>query len=160
MSENKNDSYRMAWVRSGLRGMWLKWPPRHEVIADAKIPAPPGGRFKNFYVCAICTKGFPRKEVEVDHYPVACGSLKSVNDLPSFVDNLFCSKDNLRVVCKRCHVMHTNGYTEVDMLVAEFARKPVAEQRKVVYSIGGTEDDVKNAATRSAFYRKHVSLQK
>ena len=56
--------------------------------------------------------------------------------------------------------MHTNGYTEADMLVAEFARKPVAEQRKVVYSIGGTEDDVKNAATRSAFYRKHVSLQK
>ena len=154
-----NDSYRMQWVRAGLRKMWLKWPPRYEVIAEAKVKAPAGGRAKNHYLCAICEVSFPIKDVEVDHYPVACGSLKTIDDIRNFADNLFCSKDNLRVVCKRCHVKHTHGYTEVDMLVSEFKKKPVAVQKDIMYTLGATYADMRSVETRCAFYRKHVEQE-
>jgi 5-methylcytosine-specific restriction endonuclease McrA len=33
--------------------------------------------------------------------------LKTYNDLPAFVKNLFCEEDNLQVLCKPCHDVKT-----------------------------------------------------
>jgi hypothetical protein len=45
---------------------------------------------------------------EVDHIqPV--GSLKCAEDLPQFVERLFCEIDNYRVLCIECHKKVTHG---------------------------------------------------
>jgi hypothetical protein len=42
------------------------------------------------------------KEVAVDHI-VPAGQLRSFDDLPKFVEILFCEADNLQVLCHACH---------------------------------------------------------
>ena len=93
-----------GWIRAILRKGWLRWPPRYQVLADAKHYSPDGWRWK----CSECGEGFKNKDVEVDHItPV--GTLRDVQDLPTFVSNLFVAPDKLRVVCKPCHKRITHG---------------------------------------------------
>ena len=48
------------------------------------------------------------KEISVDHI-VPAGSLKTYDDLPGFVERLFCEEDNLQILCKdNCHQAKTN----------------------------------------------------
>lgn len=63
-------------------------------------------RTKWEYKCSECKKWFKTKDVQVDHIKPA-GSLKDYSDLPQFVENLFCEKDNLQVMCKPCHAVKT-----------------------------------------------------
>lgn len=98
-----------GFIRSGLRAKWVRWPVRYDVLNESKVPYDgPDKRTKFLYKCAICGGKFKQKEVEVDHYPVACGSLRCFEDLPHFVSTLFCEKENLRVVCKSCHTEYSN----------------------------------------------------
>lgn len=102
-----------GFIRSGLRAKWLKWGVRYDVMNDAKVQYfGPDKRTKWLYRCAVCKNDFKQKEVEVDHYPIACGSLKCPEDIAHFVTTLFCEKDNLRVVCRECHQVWTNEERE------------------------------------------------
>jgi len=42
------------------------------------------------------------KEVAVDHI-IPAGTLRCADDLPQFVERLFCEVDGLQVLCKTCH---------------------------------------------------------
>ena len=96
-----------GFIRSGLRSKWSRWPPRFDVLADAKRPyVGTSVRTKYAYECAICKKLHPQKEVEVDHL-VPCGTLKTFEDLPTFVSRLFVEKEHLRVLCKPCLLVIT-----------------------------------------------------
>jgi len=102
----------MAFLRSGLRSKANRWPPKYQVLNEAKRPYKgPNKRQKYEYKCAICKKWHPQKNVEVDHI-VPVGSLTCLDDLPGFVERLFCSKDGLRVVCKPCHKIITKEQRE------------------------------------------------
>ncbi len=93
----------MGWVRSLLRRGTLKWKPRNDALILARRPYDgPDKRRKWEYECAICGLYFPRKQVEVDHKDEA-GTLTSLDDLPGFVERLFCEVEWLRVLCKECH---------------------------------------------------------
>lgn len=95
-----------GFVRSKLRAGWVNWPPRYDALAAAKRNAEPGQRHKFEYQCAICKCWHKQKDVEVDHI-IPIGSLKSLEELPVFVDRLFAPADKLRVVCKPCHLRLT-----------------------------------------------------
>lgn len=97
-----------GFVRSALRKAWLRWPPRYAALNAAESGI---GKLRRWR-CAICDGDFLKKDVEVDHFPVACGSLKDYDDLPRFVKTLYCEADNLRVVCKTCHKAHTKQQRE------------------------------------------------
>lgn len=97
-----------SFIRSALRRAFTRYPVKFKVLAAAARKVV-GKRHKTEYQCAACNNWFKQSEVEVDHYPVACGSLKDYTDLPAFVENLFCEEDGLRVVCKPCHKEHTYG---------------------------------------------------
>lgn len=96
-----------SFIRSGLRAKWVRYPVRYQVLRKASRPVT-GQRHKTEYQCSVCEGWFKQKEVEVDHYPNACGSLRTYEDLPRFCENLFCEEDNLRVICKTCHKEHSN----------------------------------------------------
>jgi 5-methylcytosine-specific restriction endonuclease McrA len=95
-----------SFIRSALRQKSRWWKPIAESKAKAKrkYTGPQKGRGKQKweYQCASCLDWFPDKEVNVDHR-IPAGTLRCANDLPGFVERLFCEVDNLQVLCSTCH---------------------------------------------------------
>jgi len=95
-----------GFIRSGLREKHQRWKPRSEAIrlASRKLKA---DKRKVEVKCALCKKWWGRREIHADHVtPV--GSLMSYQDLPGFVERLFCEVEGYRVLCKECHKSVTN----------------------------------------------------
>lgn len=102
-----SESRYWSFIRSNLRRAWTKYPVKFHVLNKARRPYKgDDARTKWEYKCSICTKWWKMKQVEVDHIKPA-GALRCYADLPSFVNNLLCEEDNLRVVCKECHKIVT-----------------------------------------------------
>ena len=93
-----------GFIRSSLRSAFTKWGPKHQAKKDAKVAY-------NQYECASCREVFGSKDVEVDHI-VPAGSLKTFDDLPGFVERMFCEADGFQVLCKPCHQAKTNAERE------------------------------------------------
>lgn len=92
-----------SWIRSGLRQKSRWWKPVAEAKKRARIPYKgPNKRLKWVYVCANCKNQFKGNEVNVDHI-IPAGTLKCYDDLPGFVERLFCEADGLQVLCNPCH---------------------------------------------------------
>jgi len=92
-----------SFLRSNLRLASRKWAPRKQVELAARRPSQSDNKkLKWEYQCSICSGWFPHKEIEVDHI-VPAGTLLSLNDIAGFVERLFCEKENLAVLCYKCH---------------------------------------------------------
>ena len=95
------------FIRSALRMAWNKYPAKYAALQKArKAVDKPLARHKYELQCACCEQWFPQKDVQVDH-KVGAGSLKTYNDLPQFVERLFCGVDNLQILCRSCHMAKT-----------------------------------------------------
>ena len=97
-----------SFVRAALRSAYRRWPPKYEVLREARSGYKGKGRQKYQYTCCTCKQKFKATEVEVDH-KVPAGSLKDYEDLPMFVKRLFCPKEQLQVICKPCHKEKTKN---------------------------------------------------
>ena len=95
-----------SFIRSALRRSYSRWPPKFEVMKEARREYKGPGRQKYEYQCAECKKWFPQKQVQVDHI-VPAGSLRDWDDLVEFTQKLLCGKDGLQVLCKECHAKKT-----------------------------------------------------
>jgi 5-methylcytosine-specific restriction endonuclease McrA len=102
-----------SFLRSNLRLTSRKWAPisRHALNACKRPSQSDNKRLKFEHQCAQCLGWFPRKQVEVDHI-VPAGSLRSFEDIPGFVQRLFCETDGLVVLCERCHQAKTYSSPE------------------------------------------------
>lgn len=106
-------------IRSMLRKEWRHSQPYRDALKRAKIPYPHPGRRKFSIKCESCrdeyalqerievgkTKTGNIKEVlayQIDH-KIDAGSLKTFDDLSGFAERLFCSPDELQVLCYHCH---------------------------------------------------------
>jgi len=92
-----------SFIRSALRQKSRWWKP----ISICKLNARrdytgPGKRQKYEYQCKKCKKWYPEKQINVDHI-IPAGSLNCAQDVPLFVERLFCEQDNLQVLCVTCH---------------------------------------------------------
>ena len=99
-----------SFLRSVLRRGTTKYPVKFQVKEAARRPkdkAKPG-RHRFEYECVDCNDWFPDKEVILDHI-IPCGSLNDFDDLPGFVERLFCEPDNLQVMCVPCHHVKTKA---------------------------------------------------
>lgn len=98
-----------SFIRSGLRQKSRWWKPITQCKLEAKRPyTGPLKRQKFEYQCNECKGWFPEKMVNVDHICQA-GSLNCAQDLPAFVERLFCETDNLQVLCEACHNVKTQN---------------------------------------------------
>lgn len=91
----------MSVLRAGSR----RWPPKYQTLNEAyvgqKINSKTGREAKH-YLCATCCGEFPSKDVQVDHIdPVVPAS--GFISWDSTIERLFCSKDNMQVLCSVCH---------------------------------------------------------
>lgn len=92
-----------GFLRSGLRQLSLKWPPLREIMRRDRRPySGPDRRTKWEHQCELCRGWFPAKEIHVDHV-LPCGRLSSLEDLPGFVERLFCEPDGIRKLCVGCN---------------------------------------------------------
>jgi hypothetical protein len=92
-----------SFIRSALRQKSRWWKPITECKMKARRPYKgPNKRQKFEYLCNSCNRWFPEKQINVDHI-VGAGSLNCGQDLPGFVDRLFCEQDNLQCLCTTCH---------------------------------------------------------
>ena len=92
-----------TFIRSGLRRLSMRWQPKIEAKNAARRPNQGSNkRAKWQYQCASCKLWFYGKETQVDHIkPV--GTLQRAEDLPLFVERLFCEANGLQVLCTGCH---------------------------------------------------------
>lgn len=102
-----------GFLRSNLRLMSRKWPPRKSVLlASRRVSQSTNKRLKWEYQCSECKNWFPEKQgksklVEVDHL-TPCGSLSSWDEFKVFAERLFCEPEQMVVRCKECHQAKTN----------------------------------------------------
>jgi len=92
-----------SFIRSALRQKSRFWKPILQCkLNSRRIYKGPNKRQKFEYLCKHCGKWFQEKKINVDHIRPA-GSLNCAQDLPGFVERLFCEVDNLQVLCTTCH---------------------------------------------------------
>lgn len=98
-----------SFIRSGLRQKSRWWKPITQCKLNAKRAYKGVNKRQKFeYQCNSCKKWFAEKNINVDHIEPA-GSLNCANDLPGFVERLFCEVDNLQVLCSGCHNVKTQN---------------------------------------------------
>jgi|TARA_R110002153_G_scaffold87801_4_gene216767 ribosomal protein L44E len=95
-----------SFITSVLRGGYRRYPPKYETLKESFVGKKVNkatGRQAMHYKCAKCKKDYPAKSVNVDHIkPVVCPK-EGFKDWDTFVKRLYCSKENLQVLCSKCH---------------------------------------------------------
>ena len=92
-----------SFIRSGLRQKSRWWKPITECKLKVKRAYKgPNKRQKFEYQCNECKEWFAEKYVNVDHI-IPAGALNCAEDLPGFVERLFCEQENLQILCIQCH---------------------------------------------------------
>ena len=92
-----------GWIRQVLRRASMYWKPIAQVRKEAQVPYHgTNTRRKYSYVCNDCKGEFAGKSINV-HHNFEVGTLTCFEDLPAFVENLFCEKEFLVVLCTECH---------------------------------------------------------
>jgi len=88
-----------AYVKRALRKLFAWWPPRAQARRRQEVS-------KGWYACNICAKIFHRSATHVDHIePVVIPGI--VSDWNGYIERLYCSVENLQVLCKGCHAQKT-----------------------------------------------------
>ena len=94
-----------SFIRAALRQKSRWWKPISlcKQLSKRKYTGPKKKARQLWeYQCNQCKEWFPDKLINVDHI-IPAGSLNHANDLPGFVEKLFCEVDNLQVLCTTCH---------------------------------------------------------
>lgn len=96
-----------SFIRSVLRRSSRYWKPIQQCRYSSRRPYKGSNKRQKFeYLCSSCGNYYPDKFISVDHQ-IPCGSLNKADDLPGFVERLFCESDNLCVLCDDCHKIKT-----------------------------------------------------
>lgn len=97
----------LVFLRNALRRRSIVWKPISLCRERAKRAYTGSNKRQKFeYQCNVCKKWFKATEIAVDHI-IPVGSLKTVEDLPKFVNGLFCEIENLQCICSTCHTAKT-----------------------------------------------------
>jgi hypothetical protein len=101
-----------TFITSTLRGGFRKYPPKYETLKAASVGKKVNAktnRMAEHFTCNMCKGEFPAKEVQVDHVDGVICPYTGFVDWNTYVDRLFCSDDNLQVLCTDCHDEKTRG---------------------------------------------------
>lgn len=104
-SESKFQSF----IKSALRSASQRWPPKYAVLKDAFVGVEVNtktGRKAKHYKCSYCGCHTPSSNCVVDHInPVV--PVTGFISWDNVIENLFCEKEGLQVLCKECHAVKT-----------------------------------------------------
>lgn len=98
-----------SFIRSALRQKSRWWKPISICKNNVRRQYKGTNKRQKFeYQCNECKGWFPEKKINVDHI-VQAGSLNTAQDLPGFVERLFCEVDGLQCLCHDCHDIKTKN---------------------------------------------------
>ena len=101
-TEGRIRSFIVSTLRAGAR----RWPNKYETLQDAfsgKKINPKSNREAKHYTCNYCQRDFPGKDVQVDHIVPVVDPETGFTSWDDYIARLFCTKDNLQVLCTECH---------------------------------------------------------
>lgn len=107
----RKHSFIVSVLRTGTR----RWPPKYEVLNESKTEKKINvktGRLAQHFLCAACADEFPATGVQVDHISPVVGS-SGFTTWDDYINNMYCEKDNLQVLCLDCHKIKTKEEREV-----------------------------------------------
>lgn len=102
------------FILSMLRRNFRKYPAYSQCLNNAKVVRMiPSKKSKKklrrvFYICAVCKKEFSIKNVAIDHINAVVDPKVGFIDFNTYIERLYCSIDNLQVLCKSHHQEKTN----------------------------------------------------
>ncbi len=104
------------WLIPKLRKISLYWPEMNEALKRAKVKVQVGHfkngkpKFKTFIKCESCDELFEsEKDINRDH-KVPVVDISGFENWDIYLNSLFCSSDNIQIICKPCH----EGKTEFE----------------------------------------------
>jgi hypothetical protein len=119
-------------IRSALRRTFSRSPIVREVMQivrrerpwlrkDGSIASKP----RVEYLCSECNNWHMGKNIQVDHVIPVVDPSSGFQNWDTFIGRLFCTKENLRVLCKDCHHEKTNK----EKTIAVERRRKLKEQQ-------------------------------
>lgn len=109
------DARKHSFIVSVLRAGTRRWPPKYETLNEAKTTKKKNkltNRVAQHYLCAKCKKDFPSTQVQVDHIDPVVDPAKGFQGWDTYIERLFCPKENFQVLCKPCHKKKTKEEKE------------------------------------------------
>ena len=149
----------------GLRGLLtvkiLKWI---EAQTGKKVNALTK-RMGMHYKCKSCKNEYPAKQVQVDHIKPVVDTKIGFTSWDEFIERLYCSKDNLQVLCKMCH--DTSAFFNIDFSAVtyfQFRDRLTTKDRQSnelywIFSKGGIEYKVYKAVQSKKSYTNDTFKQ-
>jgi 5-methylcytosine-specific restriction endonuclease McrA len=99
-----------SFVKSALRAASRRWPPKYQVLNEAYVDKRTNtktGRMAKHYRCNACKELYPSSEIQVDHINPLIDPTIGFTTWDDVINNMFCERDNLQVLCKACHKIKT-----------------------------------------------------
>lgn len=99
-----------SFVKSALRSASRRWPAKYQTLNDSCVGQRINiktNRIAKHYTCNCCKQIFPAKEVQVDHISAIIDPEIGFVNWDTIIDNMFCEKENLQVLCIPCHKLKT-----------------------------------------------------
>lgn len=99
-----------SFITSTLRGGVRRWPPKWKCLKAAELGRKINkktGKLAMHYTCAVCTKEYVAKDVQVDHIEPVVDPVAGFISWDVYIDRMFCDSKNLQVLCKDCHQIKT-----------------------------------------------------
>jgi hypothetical protein len=120
-SSKKKPKYNQnSAIRSALRRTFSRSPIVREVLMSGRREVPKyrkdGTRAKKDsvqYQCEVCSKWVGSQHIEVDHINSVIDNEIGFENWETFIERLFCSKENLQRICDDCHDKKTQAEREV-----------------------------------------------
>lgn len=95
-------------VRSAIRKEFTRSDHYKEFLKLNRVEWYKGKRLRVSYKCADCSELHSGGNINVDHIiPIGSGVYNGLGDAERFYTLVFCSYDNLQVLCKDCHKVKT-----------------------------------------------------
>lgn len=99
-----------SFVKSALRAASRRWPAKYQCLNEACVGVQTNiktGRQAKHYRCNQCLEHLPAKDVQVDHIDAIIDPSEGFTTWDSVINRMFCEKDNLQVLCIKCHLTKT-----------------------------------------------------
>jgi len=110
MSKPWTEGRLKGFITSLIRGGFRKYPEKYVCLAAAKVGKKINkatGRLAEHYKCNHCNREYPAKDVQVDHVSPVVDPKSGYIDWNTYISRMFVSKDELQVLCSKCHNIKT-----------------------------------------------------
>lgn len=98
-----------SFIKSGIRSLTRRWKPMFDALKDAETEVkinPKTGRKCMHYMCCVCGKDFPVKDVAIDHIEPIMGP-EGFTTWDDAISRALCEKSGFQVMCKPDHAIKT-----------------------------------------------------